>query len=140
MKFYLAAPLFTPHEREFNLEITKIIEANPNHEVFLPQRDGYLLDDEIKFGNDINKVKNEIFQNDTTAMDNSDVIFAVLNGRVIDEGVAFEMGYGFAKGLTCWAYKNDCRQLLESGDNPMIEGAIGMRFNSIEEIKEHFLT
>jgi len=139
MRFYLAAPLFTPQERDLNLEITKIIETNPIHEVFLPQRDGSLLDDEVKFGNNILKVKDEIFKKDITAIENSDVVFAVLNGRVIDEGVAFEIGYGCAKGLKCWAYKNDWRQLLESGDNPMIEGATSMRFNSIKEIEKYFL-
>lgn len=140
MKFYLAAPLFTPHERDLNLKITKIIEANPNHEVFLPQRDGFLLTEEVKIGNDIHEIKEKIFQKDIRAIENSDIIFAILNGRVVDEGVAFEMGYGCARGLNCWAYKNDWRQLLESGDNPMIEGAINRRFDSLVEIENYFHT
>ena len=138
MRVYLAAPLFTPQERELNLTITGIIERMPKHTVFLPQRDGILLGEQVRNGEDVLELKRQIFLKDVKAIEASDMVFAVLNGRVVDEGVAFEMGFAFAKGMKCWAYKDDCRQLLESGDNPMLEGSIDRRFNSIEEIEKHF--
>ena len=138
MRVYLAAPLFTPHERELNLKITGMIERMSKYEVFLPQRDGILLGKHTKTSESVAELKRQVFIRDVQAIERSDIVFAVLNGRVVDEGVAFEMGFAFAKGLKCWAYKDDWRQLLETGDNPMLEGSIDKRFNSIEEIENYF--
>lgn len=38
MRLYLAAPLFTEAERQFNLALATALEAQ-GHRVFLPQRD-----------------------------------------------------------------------------------------------------
>ena len=38
---YFAGPLFSQAEREYNQEITKVLEDHGYH-VFLPQRDGFL--------------------------------------------------------------------------------------------------
>jgi nucleoside 2-deoxyribosyltransferase len=51
-------------------------------------------------------------------MDQSDLIFAVLDGVDVDSGTAAEIGYGFAKGKKIVGYRGDFRL---SADN---EGSI----------------
>ena len=51
-------------------------------------------------------------------IDESDLIFAVLDGADVDSGTAAEIGYGFAKGKKIVGYRGDLRL---SSDN---EGAI----------------
>lgn len=117
-KVYLAAPLFNEGELIYNRELKKAL--SPYFDVFLPQEDGLLLRDisSESISNDL--AEGKIFNADITAMNNSDIIIAVLNGAHIDEGVAFELGYCFAKGKRCIGLKEDVRQALPTGNNPMI--------------------
>jgi len=135
LKIYLAAPLFTREERGLNLKLAKMLSVK--YEVYLPQRDGILLEDEVKRGEPIDSVKDIIFQSDCNAIKDCDIVFCVLNGRTVDEGVSFELGYGYALGKTCWSYKEDWRTLLKHGDNPMIEGSIEKKFNTLEELIDY---
>lgn len=117
-RVYLAAPLFNEAELSYNRELKKAL--SPYFDVFLPQEDGLLLRDisSESISNDL--AEGKIFNADITAMNNSDIIIAVLNGAHIDEGVAFELGYCFAKGKRCIGIKEDVRQALPTGNNPMI--------------------
>ncbi len=115
---YLAAPLFNEMERDFNRKVESLI--SPFIDVFLPQRDGGLLATLIKNGTPLKLAKQYVFKKDIDAIANSDIIIAVLDGRTIDEGVAFELGYGHALGKICIGLKTDDRTLQTSGDNPMI--------------------
>ncbi|MGO7837233.1 nucleoside 2-deoxyribosyltransferase [Rhizobium johnstonii] len=76
------------------------------------------------------------FDSDVRALRNCDLLVVVLNGRVIDEGTAFELGVAWALGKTCVAYKDDPRQLLAIGDNPVITQSVKMTFREIEPLKE----
>ncbi|KTS32076.1 nucleoside 2-deoxyribosyltransferase [Pantoea dispersa] len=117
-RVYLAAPLFNEAELAYNRELKKAL--SPYFDVFLPQEDGLLLRDisSESVSNDL--AEGKIFNADITAMNDSDIIIAVLNGAHIDEGVAFELGYCFAKGKRCIGIKEDVRQALPTGNNPMI--------------------
>ncbi len=131
-KVYFAAPLFTKEERSFNSFLTDILSKR--YYVYLPQRDGVLLENEARKGKSVAQVKELIFEKDCEAIRDCNIVFAVLNGRTIDEGVCFELGYGFALGKKCWSYKEDWRSLFKYGDNPMIEGAIQHYFKSIDKL------
>lgn len=117
-RVYLAAPLFNEAELTYNRELKKAL--SPYFDVFLPQEDGLLLRDisSESISNDL--AEGKIFNADITAMNNCDIIIVVLNGAHIDEGVAFELGYCFAKGKRCIGIKEDVRQALPTGNNPMI--------------------
>lgn len=115
---YLAAPLFNDMERSFNLSIEGSI--SPHIDVFLPQRDGQLLKELVSAGVSIPEARAMIFQGDLRAIDSSHILVAVLDGRTIDEGVAFELGYARALGKFCVGLKSDDRVMLPTGDNPMI--------------------
>ena len=118
MRIYLAAPLFNDMERNFNARLTALIE--PFAEVFLPQRDGKLMRDLVADGMALATARRMVFEADLGALKACTHVVAVLDGRTIDEGVAFEVGYAHALSKTCIGLKTDDRALLPSGDNPMI--------------------
>jgi len=118
VRVYLAAPLFNNMERSFNYRLTTLLE--PFAEVFLPQRDGKLMRDLVRKGMPIEAARQLVFEADVNAIKNCNHVVAVLDGRTVDEGVAFEIGYGRALGKMCIGLKTDDRALLPSGDNPMI--------------------
>lgn len=118
LKAYFAAPLFNPHERSFNLELARRLEGLL--EVFLPQRDGELLTTLVAEGRSVAACQELIYKKDTEAIAGCDIVIAILDGRTIDEGVAFELGYARALGKTCFAFKSDDRVMLPTGDNPLL--------------------
>lgn len=72
----------------------------------------------------------EVFNIDTAALDSCDLLLIVLDGRTIDEGAAFELGYAHAKGKRCFGLQTDVRRLLSFGNNPMIECSCEIIFDS----------
>lgn len=74
----------------------------------------------------------EVFKIDTAAIDSCDLLLIILDGRTIDEGAAFELGYAHAKGKRCFGLQTDVRRLLSFGNNPMIECSCEIIFDSLE--------
>jgi nucleoside 2-deoxyribosyltransferase len=88
----------------------------------------------IAEGLSVQEAKNAIFSGDLAAIDRCDVLLLVMDGRVIDKGASFELGYAFSRGKLCIGLKTGIRQLLTVGDNPMIECALRAIFGSVEEV------
>lgn len=130
---YLAAPLFTPAERALNLQIDAVLSRH--FEVFLPQRDGHLIPGRRLNQQSFNRVARRVFAGDIEAITGSDVVLAVLDGRTIDEGVAFELGVAFALKKVCVGFRTDSRVLLPWGINPMIEGALSDSVSSLAQLR-----
>jgi nucleoside 2-deoxyribosyltransferase len=61
-------------------------------------------------------------------------LLIVLNGRAVDEGAAFELGLAWSLGKLCFGFKDDFRQLVADGDNPMIQGALNTIFGSFDDL------
>ena len=131
-KLYLAGPLFNSMEREFSERIRNILL--PSFHVFLPHVDGRLLPDLIAAGSSPHEARSIVFANDISALRGCDLLLAILNGRTIDEGTAFELGVAWCLGKPCWGFKDDFRRLTPSGDNPMIEIALRTIFSSFDEL------
>ena len=129
---YIAAPLFNKAERDYNIHVRKSLQ--PWLDVYLPQLDGSLLPNLIMSGMSPAAARQHIFNEDVNAVRRSDVLLIVLNGRTIDEGAAFELGLAWSLGKTCLGLKDDFRQLVSDGDNPMIEGALQCVLNSLDEV------
>ena len=119
---YLAAPLFSAREREFNVRLKLLIP----YPVYLPQEDGRLITDLLAEGVELNSAVRTIHQNDIQALCRSDVMVAVLDGAHVDSGVAFEIGYFHALGKPIIGLHTDSRTELSFGHNPMITGSIGI--------------
>ena len=129
---YLAAPLFTPEERAFNEYLSTRLEQK--FQVFLPQRDGHLIPGKKLSREKYNRLASKVFAADIAAIRNSTILFAVLNGRTMDEGVCFEIGFAHAIGVVCVGYLTDSRVLLPTGMNPMIECSLESSFRSDNEL------
>ncbi len=117
---YLAAPLFSEAEQEFNRKLRdQIVERG--FSVFLPQEDS---NDTIDMRHD--EKQSYIFNKNHKAIDNSDIIVAVLDGGSdVDSGTAWELGYAFANKKTVLALKTDFRTLGSEGIvNLMIEVSV----------------
>lgn len=129
-KIYVASPLFNSAEQEFNQKIKRTLSKH--FDVFLPQEDGGLIVDLIKDGLSPEVAAHEVFKIDTGAIDSCDLLLIILDGRTIDEGAAFELGYAHAKGKLCFGLQTDIRRLLSFGNNPMIECSCEIIFDSLE--------
>ena len=126
-RVYFAGPLFSQGELSRNRSIRDAIASFAN--VYLPQEDGGLIFDLVRDGMPVEQAKSEIFHQDIQAINQCDVLVIVMDGRAIDEGASFELGYAFALGKTCVGLKTDSRTLLPFGDNPMIEAALRRIFH-----------
>ena len=103
MMIYLAGPVFTLAERRFNLELAGELERLcPSLQVFLPQR----YDKEFQGDPDFSR---RMFACLTGALDNCDVVVAVLDGPDADSGTSFEMGYAGGRGKRVIGVRTDFR-------------------------------
>ena len=131
---YIAGPLFNEAEKSFNRQLKKIL--SPYYEIYLPQEDGGLMIDMIHSGIPPDIASNEVFNIDIQAINKCDFLLLILDGRTIDEGAAFELGYAYALGKKILGLRTDARQLFIYGNNPMIENALDFSFSSIDELVE----
>lgn len=132
IKTYLAAPLFNDRERAFNAELADTLSEYCD--VFLPQRDGLLLADLLANGIPREVAETQIFERDRSALSESEMVVAILDGAHIDEGVAFEIGFAHARGCLCLGLQSDVRRALPSGNNPMIGRALSSIFACSEDL------
>lgn len=130
---YVASPLFSQSELNFNSEIKSILEKR--FEVYLPQEDGELLNDTVASGGNIPAAVKRIFLSDVAAIKRCDALLIVLDGRAVDEGAAFELGVAFALGKKCFGLQTDPRRLLPAGNNPMIASPLAHIFSSLGELQ-----
>jgi nucleoside 2-deoxyribosyltransferase len=140
-KIYFAAPLFSQSEKDYNLQLTHLLEDH-GYEVFLPQRDGYLAA-ELE-GKSEEELTELIFQKDLSEVLKADIIFMVLDGRVPDEGACVELGIAYANGKRCYGVKTDARSVEIKMDlNPMITGCFLKLFKNfdgdalVEELEQY---
>ena len=140
-KVYFAAPLFSQGEKDYNLQLTHILEAH-GYEVFLPQRDGYLAA-ELE-GKTEEELTQMIFEKDVSEVLKADIIFMLLDGRIPDEGACVELGIAYANGKRCYGFKTDARSVEINMDlNPMIAGCFTKLFKNfdgdalVEELEQY---
>lgn len=96
-KIYIAGPLFNVHEKKYLEEIAEVLEGN-GYDCFLPHRDQTGIDPEELKNNDMSQsTKDIIFQTDVQALNESDLVVALVTGQDIDSGTASEIGYMYAK-------------------------------------------
>lgn len=126
-QLYFAAPLFSAAERAFNARLERLLD--PYFRVYLPQRDGGLVADMASHMS-ADEAKRRVFSMDVHAIEACDVLLAVLDGRSIDEGVCWELGYAWGLGKSCFGLQTDPRRLLPHGNNPMIDGGLITIFHS----------
>jgi nucleoside 2-deoxyribosyltransferase len=107
MKLYLAAPLFSESEINYNDYLHRRI-TELGHEVYAPQKN-MAINDKSQSADSI-----AIFQGDTEQLEWADALIAVLDGPVIDPGVAAEIGYMVAKGKRIYGLLTDSRENVKT--------------------------
>jgi len=105
-KLYLAGPLFTLAEQQFNADLARFLEAE-GFDVWLPQ--------EHEPRGDTAKA---IFDMDVEAIDWADMVVACMDGPDPDSGTAWECGYAFGKGKPVVCYRTDFRISGDTKDAP----------------------
>ncbi|KXS45548.1 MULTISPECIES: nucleoside 2-deoxyribosyltransferase [Methanohalophilus] len=116
-KIYLAGPLFSEAEKNFNEQLTEKIES-AGYDVFLPQRDSTDTKNMRK-----EQDAAELFRRNSEAIDRADLVIAILDGGSdVDSGTAWEIGYAYAKNIPVMGMRTDFRTLgIEGTVNLMIE-------------------
>ena len=104
-------------------------------DVFLPQRDGELIPALIESGCAPAQAFRIVFRQDVAALDACDAMLINLDGRAVDEGAAFELGYAFALGKVCVGYHTDVRVLLPWGLNPMVTSPLLHTFGNYRDLE-----
>lgn len=104
-KIYFASPLFSEMELLYNTTIvTKIREQFPNISVYLPQEQ-MAINDKNAYAD-----SKTIAQYDTKELLDSQLVIAVLDGAIIDVGVASEIGVAYQAGIPVLGLYTDSRQ------------------------------
>lgn len=136
-KIYLAGPLFTSAEREWNVRLSNLLRAG-GLEVWLPQE---------KEPRELT-AKN-IFEMDVQGIEWADAIVAIMDGPDPDSGTCWEVGYGYAfneKGKLIVLVRTDFRGSGEGKLAPynlmLTESAhtrFDLPFRKVEEVAGYLL-
>lgn len=122
---YIAAPLFSQAEKEFNLVVDRRLRQ-VGLDTYLPQRDGGEAAPLVRQGLDEDTVRCRLFELDARAVARCDLFVFVLDGRVPDEGACVELGMAYALGKSCFGLQTDCRRFGGTdSNNLMIDYALG---------------
>lgn len=120
MRIYLAAPVFTTPEREWNAGLAARLGAG-GHEVFVPQ--------DHPAGE---RTGLAIFRKDLEGLDWADTVVAIMDGADPDSGTCWECGYAYARGKTVILFRSDIRDAGDERDIPYNAMLIGAADAHIE--------
>lgn len=115
MRLYFAASLFTQVERNWNRMLAAALaEVMPGLAVVMPQdfKTAGKYNDSRHYG--------ALFRMCVDGIDGADAVLAVLDGAEVDSGVAWEVGYAYAKGKPVVGLRTDFRPGAEHGLNIML--------------------
>jgi nucleoside 2-deoxyribosyltransferase len=113
MRIYLAAPLFTTPERDWNAGLAERL-AHAGHEVFLPQAHPAP-----------EPTGDAIFRKDLAGLDWAEAVVAIMDGPDPDSGTAWECGYAHARGKPVVLFRSDFRGSGDARDIPYNAMLIG---------------
>ena len=119
MRIYLAGPLFTAAERDWNATLAAALRG-AGHEVFLPQ--------EQEPGRDAAG----IFATDVGGIDWADGLVAIMDGADPDAGTSWEVGYAYRKKPIVLV-RTDLRRTGSEGSsyNPMLGESATIRVDAV---------
>lgn len=126
MTIYIAGPLFSLAEKNFNKELAvNITEQISNSKIILPQDRAPKL---IKLENGFRLV----FEDCINMINESDAIVAILDGSDADSGTCIELGYAYSKNIPIIGIRTDLRASEEEGLNLMISNICHVLIRDIE--------
>jgi nucleoside 2-deoxyribosyltransferase len=127
LNVFLAAPLFNESERDFNKRLASRLRLS-GFNVWMAQEAPF-----ITHGSP--REKKRIFESDLEALRKSDAVVAILDGKDVDSGSAFEIGYAYALSKLIIGLKTDYRMFSRMEEvNLMLEVPLVRLCRSIEEV------
>ena len=102
-RIYLAAPLFSEAEQAYNLVLHDLLEEHL-FDVYLPQNVGDTSHTRCR------EDHQAIFAQHLQALQDADVVVAVIDGADADSGTSWEMGYAYASGTPVISVRTDFRR------------------------------
>lgn len=120
MKIYLAGPLFTTPERDWNVGLAARLRA-AGHEVFVPQENPAA-----------ERTGRAIFRKDLEGLDWADGVVAIMDGADPDSGTSWECGYAYARRKPVVLFRSDIRGSGDARDIPFNAMLIGASTVHIE--------
>jgi nucleoside 2-deoxyribosyltransferase len=123
---YLAGPLFTAAERDFNLALARQLEKL-RYRVFLPQRD-------VPPARGRHRTR-RLYERCLRGLRSADVVVAICDGATADDGTAWEIGYAVASGTLVYALRTDSRRVAaDEHVNLMIEESVAGLFSTVRSL------
>lgn len=132
---YIAAPLFSEMERNYIdklvYKFSQELNLDELEDFYVPHRD-----------NEYNDFESNIYSKNLEYLDHCDIMIALLDGKDVDSGTAFEIGYFEAQNKIVLGLLLDKRSYDENGDlnsklNTMIFGSLdygNLVFNNIDNL------
>ncbi len=120
MKLYLAGPLFTRPERDWNEALAGRLEA-AGHEVYVPH-----------LHPSSESTAAAIFHKDLGGVDWAEAVVAIMDGADPDSGTCWECGYAYGVGKPVVLFRGDFRGTGDSSDMPYNAMLIGAAAVHIE--------
>ena len=118
MNVYLAGPLFSTAEKQFNSALkAALARLDPKSNYILPQEFADSIADHPAFFE-------LVFQNCVKEVRNCDVVVALLDGADVDSGTCIELGIGFALHKRLIGVRTDSRPGEDQGMNLMVTRAL----------------
>ena len=105
MKIYLAGPLFSTAERDFNARLARLLR-DLGHEIWLPQE-----------SEQATMTPAQIFKEDVAGIDWAQVVVANMDGPDPDSGTCWECGYAYRKKPVV-VFRTDFRVGYEARPDP----------------------
>jgi len=103
-RVYLAAPLFSEAERSYNATLAGLLRQHA-FEVYVPQDTGDNTASRDLPGHA------RIYEKNKKALDDTDMVVAIIDGADADSGTAWEMGYAAAQAKPVFALRTDFRRV-----------------------------
>jgi len=138
MKIYLAGPLFTEAERAWLTALKQQIEergrSNGENTVVIWPWELFAPGEVESLGCNASK---EIFRRCRDALEECDTVVALLDGPLVDDGTAWEIGYAYARKKRIIGIRTDIRRIGECDGacaNAMIEHACERVVKGVKEL------
>lgn len=119
MRIYLAGPLFSIAEKEFNISFAGKLKAKLKEngfstiDIIIPQQYSETLENDEHF-------VSRIFQYCVDNVENSDLVVAILEGSDADSGTCVELGVAYARNIPIIGIRTDFRSSEDRGLNIMV--------------------
>lgn len=127
---YIAGPLYTSSQRQYLEQIDTICQRM-GLSTYLPHRDAGLAKScDVK----------GIFEKDLNALKSSDLVIAVLDGPIADDGTSWEMGYAYALGIPIIGIVEDFRVRDPQLDINLMIASTCKIVTSLQKLEEELQT